>query len=292
LCLSSHRAAKSSSWILALLLLTLLTSTFASNQAYATVSPGAVLAANPPSTTTLYFRSATNAAGGDKVLNQIPGATNCNIAGSMCINEAFTCLNPFAVPCPNGVPKDFVSQPLAAPLKITMVAFSVYIKNNNPLITLKFKTMFNLTRNGATIYSQTSDFLSLKTGESAQFGILSPGNPVPDGNQAFAKGDKIDCSINVISVQDSAGKPRAATDLSLLYNGKVDSGAESRCTITTDVCPTFMAQSDGTVDGQAVLSCPISFGAVPEFGVSPVLVAAVALVMVLAVRKRLRGLPS
>jgi hypothetical protein len=264
----------------------LLTLSLTSNLAVAipssTVSP---LAADPPVSTTLYFRSANNSLGGTKVLNQIPGPTNCNVAMSKCISEAFACFNPFMVPCTSGTPKDFISPPLAGPITISRVSYAVYIMNNNPLITLSFKIMFNLTKNGATIYSQTSDLLSLKTGASAAFGIPAPGNQLLQ-NVAFAKGDKVDCSVGVLNVQDSSGKPRAATFLSLLYNGKVGSGAESNCIITTDVCPAFVA-GDPIAADQPAPSCPvpIPMTGVPEFGSSILLVAAATLVLVVFMRR-------
>ncbi|MDA4137398.1 MAG: hypothetical protein OK449_10430 [Thaumarchaeota archaeon] len=278
--MKNRRTNLVSSGVLPLLLLILLTLGLTSSLTYALPSA----AAAPPSTTIFYLRSSTNALGGAKVLNQIPGPTNCNIAGSKCISEPFACLNPLVLPCPNGVSKDFVSPALAGPLKITMIAYTINLMNNNPLITLNFKLMFNLTKNGATIYSQTSDLQSLKTGASAAFGILIPGNAVPGANQAFAKGDVVDCSVNVVNVQDNSGKPRSATDLSLLYNGKVDSGADSRCTITTDVCPTFMATNPQAND-QAGPSCPIPITGAPEFGLPVILVAAAALVMVVFIRR-------
>ena len=249
------------------------------------LSSTSVPAADPPSTTILYLRSSDNTATGAQVLSQIPGPTNCGIAGSKCISKAFACFNPVMVPCQNGVAKDFVSQPLSGPLKITMIAYTVFMMNNNNLITLNFKLVFNLTKNGATIYSQTSDLQSLGQGKSAAFGTLSPGNPVPGANQGFAKGDVIDCSVNVLSVQDNAGKPRSATDLSLMYNGKVDSGADSRCTITTGVCPGFTQQTGPATIDQVVPSCPIPISGVPEFGSSAMLIAAASLVLVIFMKR-------
>jgi hypothetical protein len=274
----------SPNWLLPMLLLSLLTLSLTSNFALAIPSSTAgPLAADPPVSTTLYFRTSSNSLGGAKTLNPTPGPTNCNVAMSKCINEAFACFNPFMVPCTSGAPKDFVSPALSGPIIVSRVSYTVYIMNSNPLITLSFKIMFNLTKNGATIYSQTSDLFSLKTGASAGFGINTPGNQLLQ-NVAFAKGDKVDCSVSVLNVQDSSGKPRAATFPSLMYNGKVGSGAESNCTLTTDVCPAFVAGDPITAD-QLTASCPIPpILSAPEFGSSILLVAAVSLVAVVFMR--------
>src|SRR2546427_8751574 len=45
-------------------------------------------------------------------------------------SEAFACLNPFLDPCPDGEPKDFVSQPLSAPLKITRIGYNFFLKRS------------------------------------------------------------------------------------------------------------------------------------------------------------------
>ena len=270
ICLGHRKAASLWSRTLSLLTLAILASALVPNVTYAA-----------PSTIPLYFRSSTNAAGGNKLLNQSAGPTNCNIVGSKCITEAFACLNPFLDPCPDGEPKDFVSQPLSAPLKITRIGYNLFLKNTNNLKTLNFKIIFNLTKNGDTIYTQMSDVLSLNVGEPKEFLVVAPGNAVPDANQQFAKGDKIDCALSVNAVKDNAGKDRSAKDLSLLYNGKFLSGADSRCRITTNVCPTFDAKTDAAINGVESF-CPIP--TIPEFGAPAVLVAVIGIALLLVIR--------
>ena len=91
--------------------------------------------------------------------------------------------------------------------------------------------------------------------------------------------------MNVLSVQDNAGKPRSATDLSLLHNGKVDSGSDSRRTITMGVCPGFMHQADPEAIDQVVSFCPVPIMGVPEFGSSALVVVAATLVLVVFIKR-------